>query len=91
MEPKEQELLGLLQQLIDECRTFEDSEQWVKWFEKDRKELESSLEAGDDAKRLAILAHLRRVLMGGEGAFCADGAPSPELIDLGKKVYRLCT
>lgn len=91
MEPKDQELLGLLQQLIDECRTYEDSEQWVKWFEKDRTELESSFEAKDDAKRLAVLAHLRRILMGGEGAFCAAGAPSPELIDLGKKVYRLCT
>jgi hypothetical protein len=90
MEPKEQELLGLLQQLIDDCRTYEDSEQWVRWFEKDRRELESSLDATDDAKRLAVLAHLRRILMGGEGAFCAEGAPSPELQELGKKVYRLC-
>jgi hypothetical protein len=91
MEPKEHELLGLLQQLIDECRTFEDSQQWVTWFEKDRKELESSLQENDEAKRLAILSHLRRVLMGGVGAFCDGAAPSPELEELGLKVYRLCT
>ena len=90
MEPKEEELFGLLQQLIDGCKTFEESEHWVRWFERDRKELESSFDANDLPKRLSILAHLRHVLMGGMDSFCAGGAPSPELEEFGKKAYRLC-